>query len=121
MTVRFLLVLALGTVAFTARAQSALPEKMEGRWHNPASGHSNKIEVKVVRLDSPTKATVKVIFWPYCREDTETRAQFDDGVWRFSNSKDCKMGAMRLRPVEGKNRLEGTVGSSGGTAYLEWE
>lgn len=126
---RLLLSTFLLTASSLANAQSPLPPEMDGRWTNTGSNHSNKIEVELVRMESPTVATIKVVWWPYCRW-AETKAEFIEGDWIFS-PQNCanNTGALtitaRLRPVEGKKRLEGMFTSSydsGGskTVYLEW-
>ena len=125
---KILLACQFAATVDNALAQSALPPKMEGRWSNPASGHSNKVEVELVRMETPGAAVIKIVWWPYCQV-AETRAEFIDGAWKFS-PQNCanKSGPMtitaRVKPVEGKNRLEGYYGSREGpvkTVYLEWE
>ncbi len=118
-----LLAFVLAMFVCTVGAQSPLPPKMEGRWQNTGSGHSNKVEVELIRMESPTEAVIKVVWWPYCPW-AEAKATFNEGVWKFSPqncSKDLSISA-KLRPVEGKKRLEGMYGSRDGrTIYLEWE
>ena len=117
-------------VAFAATAQTPLPPKMTGWWRNAGSGHTGKVEVELLRMESPTEATVKAVWWPYCRW-SETKAEFKDSAWEFT-AKNCGVTsetglAARLSLVEGKNRLEGiyVLGGqpftgSGRTLYLEW-
>ena len=106
--------------------QDSLPPKMEGRWHNPSSGHSNTVEVELLRMESPTRALVKIAWSPYCRA-SESVAEFKDGVWLFT-AKRCNIPggdteiAAQLRPIDGKKRLEGVYGAGDGrTVYLEWK
>lgn len=118
--------LTLSVLACSAGAQQALPEKMSGWWSNSASGHSNKVEVELLRMESPTQATLKVVWWPYCRW-TETTAEFLDGAWVFSpqrcaNNSGPMTITARLKPVEGKKRLEGTYNDDAArTVYLSWD
>lgn len=128
MTKQSLFACLFAAFAGVAHAQSALPPKMEGRWNNPASGHSNKVEVELVRMENPSEAVIRIAWWPYCQV-AETRAEFIDGAWKFS-PQNCanRHGPMtitaRVKPVEGKNRLEGYYGSREEplkTVYLEWE
>jgi hypothetical protein len=115
--------LILFPCAQTVFAQSALPPKMEGRWHNADSKHSDRVEVELIRMESPTEALVRVIWHPYCPL-AETKAQFADGVWKIIPQgcpKDLNISA-KVRPVEGRNRMEGAYGSRPGrTVYLEWQ
>lgn len=123
MIFRTVLAIVFATFACAAGAQSPLPPKMAGMWQDTSKGHSNKVEVELVRMVSPTEATIRVAWLPYCPW-AETRAVFRDGAWRFS-PQSCTRdlgNRARLRPVEGKNRLEGTYGSSDSkTMYLEWD
>ena len=124
--------LALLSMTMGVFAQDSLPPKMEGRWSNRSSGHSNSIEVEIQKMESATKAVVKIAFWPYCRT-SESVAEFRDGDWFFVAKRCTSPGAseilLKLRKVEGKNRLEGLYGSGDGpsvfsegrTAYLEWK
>ncbi|MCV2421630.1 hypothetical protein [Paucibacter sp. DJ2R-2] len=112
--------------SYTAIAQEALPLKMEGWWSNSGSGHSNKVEIQLVRMDSVSQARLKVVWWPYCPW-AETSAEFIEGAWVFS-PKSCsnRSGPMditaRLKPVEGKKRLEGTYNDDDQRkVYLTWE
>jgi hypothetical protein len=106
---------------------SPLPKSLRGRWSNPASGHSDLIEIEVLEMTTPRNGKAMVTFWPYCRK-SETPVVFERKlkVWRFTAT-NCSGNAdqinMRVRPVEGKNRMEGWYGgeSSGRTVYLEWK
>lgn len=107
-----------------AFAQDALPTKMEGKWFNPGSGHSNKVEVEVLKMDSPTTASIRITFWPYCRA-SESNAEFKDGAWTLTAKRCNTPGSpeieLQVRPVEGKKRLEGVYGGGNGrTVFLEW-
>lgn len=108
----------------SALAQDALPTKMEGKWFNPSSGHSNKVEVEILKMESPTTATIKIAFWPYCRT-SESSAEFKDGAWTLTANRCNTPGSteieLQVRAVEGKKRLEGVYGGGNGrTVYLEW-
>lgn len=104
-----------------------LPKSLRGRWSNPASGHSDLIEIEVLEMTTPRDGKALVTFWPYCRK-SETPVVFERKlkVWRFTAT-NCSGNAdqihMRVRPVEGKSRMEGWYGgeSSGRTVYLEWK
>nr|WP_295130728.1 hypothetical protein [uncultured Roseateles sp.] len=111
---------------YSATAQEVLPKHMEGWWSNSGSGHSNRVEVQLIRMDSPGQAMLKVVWWPYCQL-AETNAEFIDGAWAFS-PKNCsnRSGPMtiiaRLKPVEGKKRMEGTYNDDDRKKiYLTWE
>jgi len=104
-----------------------LPKSLRGRWSNPASGHSDLIEIEVLEMTTPRDGKALVTFWPYCRK-SETPVVFERKlkVWRFTAT-NCSGNAdqihMRVRPVEGKNRMEGWYHgeNSGRTVYLEWK
>lgn len=110
-----------------ATTPAPLPKSLRGRWSNPASGHSDLIEIEVLEMSTPRDGKALVTFWPYCRK-SETPVVFERKlkVWRFTAT-NCSGNAdqihMRVRPVEGKNRMEGWYGgeSSGRTVYLEWK
>ncbi len=109
-------------------APAPLPKALRGRWSNPASGHSDLIEIDVLEMTTPRDGKALVTFWPYCRK-SETQVVFERKlkVWRFTAS-NCTGNAeqihMRVRPIEGKNRMEGWYGGSGGSdgrsVFLEW-
>jgi hypothetical protein len=105
-------------------AQSPLPNKMKGKWFNPGSGHSNTIEAELIEMETETKAKVKVALWPYCSW-ANSAAELKDGAWEFTAS-GCRgnpdpSSLIRVSPVPGKNRMEGTYGPGGGrTVYFEW-
>ena len=97
---------------------------MEGKWFNPGSGHLNKVEVEVLKMDSPTTASIRITFWPYCRA-SESNAEFKDGAWTLTAKRCNTPGSpeieLQVRPVEGKKRLEGVYGGGNGrTVFLEW-
>ncbi len=106
---------------------AALPKSLRGRWSNPASGHSDLIEIEVLNMTTPREGKALVTFWPYCRK-SETPVVFERklNVWRFTAT-NCSGNAdqihMRVRPVEGKNRMEGWYHREGDgrTVYLEWK
>jgi hypothetical protein len=111
----------------SANAPAPLPKSLRGRWSNPASGHSDLIEIEVLEMTTPRDGKALVTFWPYCRK-SETPVVFERKlkVWRFTAT-NCSGNAdqihMRVRPVEGKNRMEGWYHgeNSGRTVYLEWK
>ncbi len=115
--------------AQTVDNPAPLPKSLRGRWRNPATGHSDLIEIEVLEMTSPRDGKALVTFWPYCRK-SETPVMFERKlkVWRFTASQ-CSGHAeqihMRVRPVEGKNRMEGWYGGAGGSdgksVYLEWK
>lgn len=104
-----------------------LPKSLRGRWSNPATGHSDLIEIEVLEMTTPRDGKALVTFWPYCRK-SETPVVFERKlkVWRFSAA-NCSGNSdqinMRVRPVDGKNRMEGWYGREGDgrTVYLEWK
>ncbi|WP_396434539.1 hypothetical protein [Limnohabitans sp.] len=110
-----------------ANVPAPLPKSLRGRWSNPASGHSDLIEIEVLEMTTPRDGKALVTFWPYCRK-SETPVVFERKlkVWRFTAT-NCSGNAdqihMRVRPVEGKNRMEGWYHgeNSGRTVYLEWK
>lgn len=110
-----------------ANIPAPLPKSLRGRWSNPASGHSDLIEIEVLEMTTPRDGKAVVTFWPYCRK-SETPVVFERKlkVWRFTAT-NCSGNAdqinMRVRPVEGKNRMEGWYGREGDdrTVYLEWK
>jgi hypothetical protein len=103
-----------------------LPKSLRGRWSNPASGHSDVVEIEVLDMASPREGKALVTFWPYCQK-SETTVVFERKlkVWRFTAA-NCSGNSdqihMRLRPIEGKNRLEGWYHREGDgrSVYLEW-
>lgn len=103
-----------------------LPKNLKGRWHNKSSGHSDLVEIEILEMTSPRDGKAEVTFWPYCRK-SETPVVFERKlrVWRFT-AMNCSGNAeqihMRVRPVEGKNRMEGWYHREGDgrTVYLEW-
>jgi len=110
-----------------ANVPAPLPKALRGRWSNPASGHSDLVEIEVLEMSTPRDGKALVTFWPYCRK-SETPVVFERKlkVWRFTAT-NCSGSAdqihMRVRPVEGKNRMEGWYHgeNSGRTVYLEWK
>jgi hypothetical protein len=110
-----------------SRNPNPLPKSLRGRWSNPASGHSDLIEIEVLEMSTPRDGKALVTFWPYCRK-SETPVIFERKlkVWRFTAA-NCTGNAdkihMRVRPVEGRTRMEGWYGREGDgrTVYLEWK
>lgn len=113
--------LSLATVAFAA---SPLPPKMEGKWERVTPAFSNKAEVELLEMTSPTTAKLKVVFWDGCTRRGETTAELQDGTWTFQvpDGPRCNGFPVKISPVEGKNRFEGIFISAkgNGTVYLEW-
>jgi hypothetical protein len=111
----------------SANVMAPLPKAPRGRWSNPVSGHGDLIEIEVLGMTPPREGKALVSFWPYCRK-SETPVVFERKLkmWRFTAT-NCSGNAdqinMRVRPIEGKNRMEGWYGSEGGgrTVYLEWK
>lgn len=110
-----------------AHIPAPLPKALRGRWSNPASGHSDLVEIEMLEMSTPRDGKALVTFWPYCRK-SETPVVFERKlkVWRFTAT-NCSGSAdqihMRVRPVAGKNRMEGWYHgeNSGRTVYLEWK
>ena len=120
------------TIAFTslcllsihAIAAPPLPPKMEGKWERPPS-LSNKAEAELVEMISPTTAKLNVVFWDGCTRKGETTAEFKDDAWEFRvpDTGRCNGFRVKVKPIEGKNRLEGVFISpvrGDGTVYFEW-
>lgn len=105
-----------------------LPKNLEGRWSNPETGHSDRIEIEVLEMTGPRQGKAMVTFWPYCQK-SETAWAFERQlkVWRFTATQCSNADQLniRVRFVEGKNRMEGWYGSRDSegrnTVYLEWK
>jgi hypothetical protein len=104
-----------------------LPKSLRGRWSNTGSGHSDLVEVEVLEMNTPPNGKAQVTFWPYCRK-SETPIVFERKlkVWRFTAA-NCSGNSdqihMRVRPIEGQQRMEGWYHreGEGRTVYLEWK
>ena len=126
MTVRKMAIaalLAFALPAFAEEAPSPLPQKMEGKW----GLRNNKVEIALVKMESPTTAKLDVVFWDGCTRKGETNAELKEGSWVFvAPGGRCEDIKATLTPVPGKNRFEGTVetifrgNAVTGNIYLEW-
>ena len=109
--------------AMPALAASPLPPKMEGQRHTNG-GRTNKVEAELIQMEGPDKARIKATYWDGCIRSGETGAEFKDGAWQFTipGAGKCEDVAVVVRPVEGKNRLEGEfkTGKWDGSIYFEW-
>jgi len=116
----------LSALAFSALAAdpAPLPAKMEGNRVNPANGRSGKVEAELVAMESPTRAKLNTIFWDGCTRRGESIAEFAEGTWTFviPGGLRCNDVQVAVKPVEGKNRLEGEfkTGAGAGSIYYEW-
>jgi hypothetical protein len=123
----FILLIVLATPVFSA--ESPLPKKMEGRWVGSQTGREGWADAELIRMDSPAKALLKVSFTDsYCSRFGEVTAELKDGFWEFmipdGPGDRCNKVLVKVKPVEGKNRLEGgyrTVDGRYGKLYYEWE
>ena len=117
------LVLALCMITVPALAVSPLPPKMEGQ-RNTIGGRSNKVEAELIQMEGSEKAKIRATYWDGCIRTGETIAEFKDGAWQFTipAGARCEEVSVVVRPVEGKNRLEGDfkTGRWNGTIYFEW-
>jgi len=121
--IAFATLLALSTSAFAADAVTALPKKMEGQWGSTGK----KVEIELIKMESPTKAKLEVIFWDGCTRQGEATAELKEGAWSFvaPGGVRCEDIKVKMTQVAGKNRFEGdyeTVwrGPATGKLYLEW-
>jgi len=124
MIVRKFAVTCLCLVALPVFAASALPPKMAGM-QQTKDGSSNTVEAELIQMLGSEMAKLKVTFKDACTRSGESLANFKEGVWQFvipGNAK-CEEVSVQVRPVEGKNRLEGEFrsGMKGGTIYFEWK
>ncbi|CAG1002405.1 hypothetical protein RHDC4_03295 [Rhodocyclaceae bacterium] len=96
---------------------------MEGQRHTNG-GRTNKVEAELIAMEGTDKAKIKAIYYDGCIRTGETNAEFKDGAWQFTipGGVRCDDVAVVVRPVEGKNRLEGEfkTGRWDGTIYFEW-
>lgn len=123
MTVRKIAAAYFCLAAIPALAVSPLPAKMEGQRHTNG-GRTNKVEAELIQMDGADKARIKATYWDGCTRTGETGAEFKDGAWRFTipGGARCEDVAVVVRPIEGKNRLEGEfkTGRWDGSIYFEW-
>lgn len=119
----FLSVGALVSVSALAADPLPLPGKMEGSRLNPANGRSGKVEAELIAMESPTRAKLNTVFWDGCTRRGESVAEFRDGAWSFViPGGRCNDVEVTVKPVDGKNRLEGEfkTGTGAGSIYYEW-
>jgi len=123
MVTRNLALAYLSLVAIPALAASPLPPKMEGQRHTNG-GRTNKVEAELIQMEGQDKAKINAVYWDGCTRRGETTAEFKDGAWRFTipGGAKCDDVAVAVRPVDGKNRLEGEfkTGKWDGSIYYEW-
>ena len=116
-TITAFLMLSVSAVA----AEPALPPEMKGQW-----GMNNRsVEIKLIEMQSPTKARLNVVFWDGCTRRGETTAELKAGAWEFiaPGGMRCDDIAVKIAPVTGKNRFEGTIQTGGNPKspiVLEW-
>lgn len=124
MIARKIAVTCLCLAALPVFAASALPPKMAGM-QQTKGGASNKVEAELIQMQGTEMAKLKVTFTDACTRSGESLANFKDGVWQFvvPGSAKCEEVSVQVRPVEGKNRLEGEfkTGKNSGTIYFEWK
>jgi hypothetical protein len=123
-SIAFAVLFSLVAPAFADDAPAALPQKMEGKWGKDGS---KKVEVALVKMESPTTAKLDVIFWDGCTRRGETTAELKDGVWTFvAPGVRCEDIKAAISQVPGKNRFEGTYETVWrgsvvkNNIYLEW-
>lgn len=115
--------LSVFSVSVFAADPAALPAKMIGDRLNPANGRSGKVEAELIAMETPVRAKINAAFWDGCSRHGETVAEFNDGAWSFViPGRKCNDVSVTVRPVEGKNRLEGEfqTGAARGTIWYEW-
>lgn len=116
------LAVVISFVSITAFGQS-LPAKMEGMYSGQSGGDKTYIELVKMERD---KAVVKFfVASSFCNHGVvEGVAEKKDTGWVINApGKYCADWAINLKPVEGKQRLEGTFQASSGnygTVYYEW-
>jgi hypothetical protein len=123
MIVRKIVLAFFCLVAIPALAASSLPPKMEGQRHTNG-GRTNKVEAELIQMESPNTAKIKATYWDGCTRSGETSAEFKDDAWQFTipGGGKCDDVIVVVRPVDGKNRLEGEfkTGKWNGSIYFEW-
>lgn len=123
MIVRKLALACFCLAAIPALAASPLPPKMEGQRHTNG-GRTNKVEAELMQMEGSEKAKIKATYYDGCTRSGETSAEFKDGAWQFTipGGVRCDDVAVVVRPVDGKNRLEGEfkTGKWDGSIYFEW-
>ncbi len=104
-------------------AQS-LPPKMEG-WYITQRGASHKTYIELVKMDGD-KAVIKLfVASRNCdHEVMEGTAEKKGGGWEINaTSTRCFSWVIKLKPVEGKQRLQGTFENTfgnHGSIYYDW-
>ncbi len=113
---------ALSFVSISVFAQS-FPAKMEGKYSGQRGGDTTYIEF--VKMDGD-KAIVKFfVASAFCNHGVvEGIAEKKEGGWEINApGKRCADWLIKLKPVEGKQRLAGTFQASSGnfgTVYYDW-
>ena len=124
MIVRKIAAACLSLAALPVLAASALPPKMAGM-QQTNGGSSDKVEATLIQMQGAEMAKLKVSFKGDCTRSGETTANLKEGVWQFTipGKAKCEEVSVQVRPVEGKNRLEGEfkTGKKDGTIYYEWK
>lgn len=123
MIFRKLVLSCLCLAAIPVWAASPLPPKMQGE-RSTNGGRTNKVEAELIQMEGPEKARINATYYDGCKRSGDTTAEFKDGAWQFTipGGVKCDDVAVVIRPVEGKNRLEGEfkTGKWDGTIYFEW-
>jgi hypothetical protein len=121
--------------ASSAFAQSALPARMQGSWKTPTKSGDTTIEL--IATTSPDKAKVKVTLTggtvspPHggsCLFGTVDAVadRTGDGWLIVASHRTCATYTITIKPVEGKQRYEGTIVHDffytglAGTIFYEW-
>ena len=116
------LALMIALVSISAVAQT-LPAKMEGRYSGQFGG--DKTNIEFVRMDGD-KAIVKFfVASAYCDHGVvEGVAEKKETGWEINVPQArCAAWVIKLKPVEGRQKLEGSFQASSGnygTVYYEW-
>jgi hypothetical protein len=126
---------AWSAIAFCVGATAQdLPSKMQGKYQSPPS-RRGEATLEVVKQESPDTARVRINLTNTLNAHgaacgfsaVETEARRTDGAWKFSfPGRYCASNwTMTIKPVEGKQRFEGTYSTdtpvpTDGTVYFEW-
>lgn len=126
MSIKKCLFSSLCLVSAHALAQDAFPAKMEGRAIGQTSGgRGGKTYIEFVRMDGD-KAIVKFfIASSKCDHGVvDGIAEKKEGGWEINAPGNrCADWLIKLKPVEGKQRMDGAWRASSGnfgTVYYEW-